>query len=85
MLDQNDLQEIGKMIAASEEKMNHNLQLLIENYFEPKFKTLAEGHELLLETMVPKSRVEALEEDVAFLRTVVTALNKEVAELKKAI
>ena len=43
------------------------------------------AQETLLETLAPKSRVEAVEEEPAFLKTVVSALNKEVQELKQAI
>ena len=61
------------------------MDVLYETKIVPQFKILAEGHETLLETLAPKSRVDALEEELAFLKTVVTSLNKEVAELKKAI
>ncbi len=61
------------------------MDVLYETKIVPQFKILAEGHETLLETLAPKSRVDALEEELAFLKTVVTSLNKEVAELKQAI
>ena len=61
------------------------MDVLYETKIVPQFKILAEGHETLLETLAPKSRVDALEEELAFLKAVVTSLNKEVAELKKAI
>lgn len=55
-----------------------------ENVVIPQLKTLAEGHMTLLETLAPKSRVEALEEDVSVLKVAVKALTAEMAELKKA-
>jgi len=55
-----------------------------ENVVIPQLKTLAEGHMTLLETLAPKSRVEALEEDVSILKVAVKALTSEMAELKKA-
>ena len=61
------------------------MNVLYETKIEPQFKLLAEGQETLLETLAPKSRVEAVEEELAFLKTVVSALNKEVQELKQAI
>lgn len=50
----------------------------------PQLKLLAEGHQNLLDTLVPKPRVEALEEEVDTLKTVVRLLTHDVAELKKA-
>lgn len=45
---------------------------------------LAEGHTHLAKTLAGKSRVEKLEDEVDFLKTVIKALSKDVAELKKA-
>lgn len=50
----------------------------------PRLELLAEGHQNLLDTLAPKSRVEALEEDVDTLKTVMRLLTHDVAELKKA-
>ena len=85
MLDERDLQAIGTMIAASEERMKQYVDLIVENEVRPNFRLLAEGHKTLLETLAPKNRVDELAEEVSFLKTVVAALNKELNELKKAI
>ncbi len=80
------IEEVRK--SAVQEAVEQSVQymnVLYETKFEPQFKLLAEGQQTLLETLAPKSRVEAVEEELAFLKTVVSALNKEVAELKKAI
>ena len=50
----------------------------------PRLDLLAEGHQNLLDTLAQKDRVEALEEDVDTLKTVVRLLTHDVAELKKA-
>jgi len=42
------------------------------------------GQANLLATLAPKNRVEALEDEVAFMKPVVKILSQEVAELKKA-
>lgn len=55
-----------------------------ENVVLPQLKLLAEGHETLLETLAPKGRVEKLEEEIDLLKTVVRALSKDVAELRRA-
>ena len=61
-----------------------NMRVLLESYVEPKFNLLAEGQKMLLETMAPKSRVEQLEDEVAFMKQVIKAMSQDIAELKKA-
>lgn len=55
-----------------------------ENTVIPHLKLLAEGHDTLLNTLARKDRVEALEDDVALLKTVVKAMSQRIAELEKA-
>ena len=50
----------------------------------PRLDLLAEGHQNLLDTLAPKSRVDELAADVDTLKTVVRLLTHYVAELKKA-
>lgn len=99
MLDKQDLQAIKELIdtsvnsaiAASEERMTakidaseNRIMAYIESAVMPNFKLLAEGHQTLLETLAPKSRVDALEEEVVFLKSIVQTLAHDVTELKKA-
>ena len=56
----------------------------IESAVMPKFDLLADGHKLLLDTMAPKSRVEELEDEVSFMKQVIKAMSRDIAELKKA-
>lgn len=95
MLEKQDLQAIKELIdtsiTASEERMTakidaseNRIMAYIENAVMPNFKLLAEGHQTLLETLARKDRVEALEEEVVFLKSVVSALAQDVTELKKA-
>ena len=55
-----------------------------ENIVIPQIKLLAEGHELLLQKPARKERVEALEVDVALLKSAVKAMSERIAELEKA-
>lgn len=55
-----------------------------ENVVISQLKLLAEGHETLLNTLARKDRVEALEDDVALLKTALKAMSLRVAELEKA-
>lgn len=61
-----------------------NINLTLENQVFPQLQALAEGQKTILETLAPKNRVEALEDEVAFMKSVIKALSQEVAELKKA-
>lgn len=60
------------------------IKLDIENRIDPQLQALAEGQKTILETVTPKSRVEQLQEEMDFLKTVIRSLSRDVAELKKA-
>ncbi len=55
-----------------------------ENVVLKRLDLLSEGHDTLLTTLAPNSRVDALESDVVVLKAAVKALSRDVAELKKA-
>ena len=75
---------MNKEIAASEERTFHKASVMMESYFEPKFSLLAENQKIMMETLVPKSRVEEIEDELALLRSVVQLHSEQIAELKKA-
>jgi hypothetical protein len=99
MLDKNDLALIqdlldtqtARMMDAMEAQKKEILQesaaatrVLIESSIMPKFNLLAEGQQTLLETLAPKSRVEELEEEVDFLKSIIKLHSEQIAELKKS-
>lgn len=99
MLDEKDLQLIqslldtqtSRMMGAMEAQKKEILRetasstrVLIESSIMPKFNLLAEGQQTLLETLAPKSRVEELEEEVDFLKSIIKLHSEQIAELKKA-
>jgi len=55
-----------------------------ENIVLPRLQLLAEGHSSMMDRMPQKSRVEALEEDVAVLKSVAEAHTIAITELKAA-
>ena len=55
-----------------------------ENIVLPRLQALAEGQQNLRDTLAPKNRVEALEEEVALLKEVIRTHSRDIAELKKA-
>ena len=56
MLEDRDYQEIA-----------HMFKVIVESDIGPKLNKLAEGQQVLLETLAPKNRVEELEDEVSFL------------------
>ena len=99
MLDEKDLQAIREMIQESEQRMTAKMEesasqtlkdamqgasVLKESYFGPKFKLLFENQQTMMETLAPKSRVDELEEEVAFLRSIIRQHSREIEELKHA-
>ena len=81
MLDKNDLQMIQEMITTSENRM----KVMMEAYFDPKFNLLYENQQIMMGQLAPRSRVDDLEDEVKFLKSVVRQMNDEIQQLKKAI
>ena len=81
MLDKNDLQMLQEMITASENRM----KVMMEAYFDPKFNLLYENQQIMMGQLAPRSRVDHLEDEVKFLKSVVRQMNDEIQQLKKAI
>ncbi len=61
-----------------------NTRVIIESSVMKKLDLLIEGQQALLDTLAPKSRVEELEEEVSFLKSVVRLHSQRLAELEKA-
>lgn len=77
------LEKHGKLLEKLDTDVS-GIKVRLDVEIEKKLDLLAEGHETLLETLSPKSRVDALEDEMIFMKSVVKALSQEVAELKKA-
>ena len=73
MLDAQDRKDISEL-----------MHVIVESEITPKFNLLVEGQQTLLETLAPKSRVEELEEEVDFLKSIIKLHSEQIAELKKA-
>ena len=77
----------SRMLTAIQESASDTesrILACIEADVMPKFGILADGHQVLRETLAPKDRAEALEDEAAFMKQVVKALARDVNELKKA-
>lgn len=88
MLDEKDLQAIAQLMDAklstTRKELMQDVVVLMDAEFTPKFNILAEGQQSILEKLVPRSRVDDLEEEVKFLKTVIRQMNDDIQELKKA-
>ena len=75
-----------KMISMLEE-INQRLvsvEVAQENILIPQIQALAEGQKTFLETLAPKSKVEALEEEVELLKSIIKMHTNQINDLKKA-
>lgn len=84
MLDDKDLQAIKELIDAAEERTTKKTITLMDAEFTPKFNLLAKGIQTIQETLVPRTRVDALEEEVKFLKIMVRQMAEQMNELKQA-
>jgi len=99
MLDEKDMQAVSELvdekISASEERMSRvidervsaterRMQGLIENTVNPKFDLVMEALSGIQEQLAPRSRVDDLEDEVKFLKTVVRQMAERVSALEKA-
>lgn len=73
MLDAQDRKDIAEL-----------MRVIVESEITPKLNLLADGQKTLLETLAPKSRVQELEEEVGFLKSIIKLHSEQIAELKKA-
>lgn len=82
------LEAIGQMMAQQKteilDEATQRMKVLLDTEVTTKFNLLAEGQKNILSTLAPKSRVEALEDEMVFMKQVIKSLSKEVSELKKA-
>ena len=82
--------ETKKELAALKEQMGRmderlrRVELTQENMVLPQLRLLAEGNDTLLARSAPAARVEAVENDVDMLKTVVRLHSQDISALKKA-
>ena len=62
----------------------HNMRVIVESDIMPKMNLILDAVQTLSETMVPKARVDALENELQTLKQAHRMLAQDVAELKKA-
>ena len=76
-----ELQEIRSIV---QEENTRQMNLMIENFFAPRFNLLAENQEIMMERFAKPEDLEVLDTRVSALEAMVKKINRELKELKKA-
>lgn len=76
--------ETKSLLSAQKKEMMGEVHVLMESEFGPKFDLLAEGQQTILDKLVPRSRVDDLEDEVKFLKSIVRRMDDELQSMKKA-
>lgn len=85
-------QEIIELVDQKLNKQKHeiiqdctaNMNVLIESMIQPQFNLLAEGQADIQEKLIPRSRVDELEEEIKFMKIMYRQMAEDIAKLKKA-
>ena len=84
MLDQDDKAYIAQQISQQIKESESRMMAYFDAAILPKFNLLAEGIQDIQGKLVPRSRVDDLEEEVKFLKALYRQMNEDLQELKKA-
>lgn len=85
MLDERDIQVIASLLDKQKKEIREDFMTVIDNEVTKNLRTLAEGHEIIIEKMIPESRIEALESDIIVLKAAVKHLSEKLQALEKAL
>ena len=77
MLDEKALQKL-------EELVSRQISIGVENQSKPQLRLLAEGTADIQERLIPRARVDELEDEVRFLKLMVRQMAERVSLLEKA-
>ena len=80
MFDEKEIADLQEM----EERITRSMAVLIEGDVTPKFSLLTDGIKDIQEKLVPRSRVDDLEDEVKFLKLMCRQMAEDIAKLKKA-
>ena len=77
-------QRMTQKIDDSEQRIMKNVAVLMENQFQPRFDLLAENQQIILQKLVPRSRVDELEDEVKFMKLMLRQMAERISDLEKA-
>ena len=75
--------ETMEMFAQQRSEIMQGVSVLMESKFTPQFNLLAEGQQMIIDKLIPISRVEKLEEDVTILKIAVRQLSEDFQQFRK--
>ena len=75
---------VHEEVVEAEQRTTKNTVSLMDAEFAKKFDLLAEGIQDIQEKLVPRSRVDELEDEVKFLKSIVRQMSEDLQKLKKA-
>jgi archaellum component FlaC len=91
MLDKDMLEAIGqimdKKLDAKLEPIQQDisrLKVIFENDIAKQINLLIEGQADILGKLIPRSRIDEMEDELKFLKTIVRQMNEDLQMLKKA-
>lgn len=77
-------ERIDRMFQEQRRSIMHDVKVLMDAEFKPRFDLLAEDVQIIREKMISEERMEEAEADIQVLKTSVRMLNEDVRALKKA-
>ena len=80
MFDEKEIAYLQEM----KERITRSMAVLIESDVTLKFNLLADGIKDIQEKIVPRSRMDDLEDEVKFLKLMCRQMAEDIAKLKKA-
>ena len=83
MTNEERILEIKAAILENKREITRT-NMRLENEIIPQLHLLAEGHNMLIQTLAPKTKVDQLEEKVQTLEFAVKMVNAELQSMKKA-
>ncbi len=85
---QEQKQDLAELMDAKLQEQKQDLiqcmNVIIESEVTPKFNLLADGQAQIREMLIPRTRVDDLEDEVKFLKLMCQQMAEDIAKLKKA-
>lgn len=75
---------MDQKLSEQKQDLIQSVNVIVESDVMPKFNLLADGIKDIQEKLVPRSRVDDLEDEVKFLKMMCRQMAEDIAKLKKA-
>ena len=75
---------MGAKLQKQKQDLIQCMNVIIESEVNPKFNLLADGQTQIREMLIPRTRVDDLEDEVKFLKLMCRQMAEDIAKLKNA-